>query len=149
MRTGVPHNGGMRFASRKGWSCARSERGWSLIELLITMMIVSILVAIAVPLWHDMRERGYVAVMQSDLRNMAISQEAFFIDNEYYAATLPVLEGKGFQSSAAVELQIAEATRVGWSAWATHPGTVQQCHLFVGFAAPLGTATRNGLISCA
>jgi prepilin-type N-terminal cleavage/methylation domain-containing protein len=139
----------MRFVPGVPGMSARSQRGWSLIELLTTMMIVSILVAITVPLWHDMRERGYVAVMQSDLRNMAISQESFFIDNEYYAATLPSLEGKGFQSSAAVELRIAEATRVGWSVSATHPGTTQQCHLFVGFAAPVGTATRNGLISCA
>jgi type IV pilus assembly protein PilE len=127
----------------------RSQRGWSLIELLTTMMIVSILAAIAVPAWHGMRERGYVAVMQSDLRNMAVTQEAFFIDNEYYAATLPQLEGKGFQSSAWVEFQVIEATRVGWSVSATHPGTSQECHLFVGFAAPLGTATRNGVISCA
>lgn len=115
---------------------------------MITTAIVAILVTIAIPLWHSMRERGYVALMQADLRNLAVTQETFFIDNEYYATSVAELAAKGFRSSPYVQFLISEATRGGWSASVSHPGTQQQCYLFVGFAAPVGAATTNGVVTC-
>ena len=129
------------------WFGPRS--GFTLVELMITTAIVAILVTIAIPLWHSMRERGYAALMQADLRNLAVTQETFFIDNEYYATSVSELVAKGFRSSAYVQFLITEATRSGWSAAVTHPGTSQQCYLYVGFAAPVGAATMNGVITCA
>ena len=122
--------------------------GFTLVELMITTAMVAILATLAVPLWHDMRERGFVAVMQADLRNLAVTQESFFFDNEYYASEVNDLVNKGFVGSAAVQYAISEATRTGWSATVSHPGTTQRCYLFVGFAAPVGSATRNGVIDC-
>lgn len=133
---------------KPGGQCG-ANRGFTLIELMITTAIVAILVTIAIPLWHSMRERGFVALMQADLRNLSVTQETFFIDNDYYAPTVSQLEAKGFRSSGSVAFVIAEATRTGWSATVSHPGTGQECHLFVGFAAPVGSATRNGVIDCA
>jgi Tfp pilus assembly protein PilE len=115
---------------------------------MITTAIVAILATLAIPLWHSMRERGFVALMQADLRNLAVTQETFFIDNEYYAPGVPELEQQGFRSSPAVYFQITEATRSGWSAAVSHPGTARECYLYVGFAAPVGPATRNGVIAC-
>jgi type IV pilus assembly protein PilE len=126
----------------------RAKNGFTLIELMITTALVGILATLAVPLWHGMRERGLVAVMQADLRNLAVTQESFFIDHEYYASEVSALVNRGFRGTAAVQYSISEATRTGWSATVSHPGTSRRCHLFVGFAAPVGTATRNGVMDC-
>lgn len=124
------------------------RRGFTLVELMITTAVVAILATLAIPLWHNMRERGYMALMQADLRNLAVTQETFFIENEAYAASVNELVAKGFRQSPAVQFVITEATRGGWSASVSHPGTPQQCYLFVGLAAPVGAATANGVVTC-
>lgn len=60
------------------------QQGFSLIELLVTLAIVSVLTAIAVPQFQDYRKQGYDARAQADLRNVAIAQEAYFISSERY-----------------------------------------------------------------
>jgi hypothetical protein len=36
----------------------------------------------------------------------------------------------------------------GWSATVSHIATPRQCHLFVGAAAPVGSATEAGVMDC-
>jgi hypothetical protein len=47
-----------------------------------------------------------------------------------------------------VTLTVDEATPMGWSATAASANTFQKCYLFVGTAAPVGSATIEGNISC-
>ena len=75
------------------------ERGFTLIELLVTVAIIGILASIAVPAFSDYKRRAFDAAARSDLRNAAIAEEAYFVDNNKYvtcahpAECISVLDG--------------------------------------------------------
>lgn len=124
------------------------RRGFTLIELLIALTIVGLLMAIAVPMLGYVRERAYITSMKSDLRNLAVMEESYFYDHSFYTANLGTLEARGFLASRGVTVQIREAVPTGWSATVSHYATPRQCHLFVGAAAPVGSATEAGVTDC-
>ena len=101
---------------------------------------------IAVPKFANTKEKAYVGEMKSDLRNLATAEEAFFYDSTYYTTSLVALNN--FTPSAGVTITVNEATPLGWSATASHSQTPRQCYLFSGGAAPVGSATVEGRISC-
>ena len=130
-------------------TCRRRRRpGFVLIELLVAVTIVTLLVAIAIPLWHDIRERSFLTAMRSDLRNVAVMQESYFYDHSAYSPSVAALSAMGFSPSPSVQIQIHEATRIGWSVSAWHTATLRQCYLYVGFAAPVGSASESGATDC-
>jgi type IV pilus assembly protein PilA len=62
----------------------RDERGFTLIELMIVIAIIGILAAIAIPQFSSYRKRAYNSAAQSDLKNAATAEEAYFVDNSTY-----------------------------------------------------------------
>ena len=58
--------------------------GFTLIELLIVIAIIGILSATAIPQYADYKKRAFDSRAKSDLTNVAIAQEAYFIDAEKY-----------------------------------------------------------------
>ena len=65
-----------------------NEKGFTLIELMIVIAIIGILAAIAIPQFSAYRTRSYNSVAESDLRNAATAQEAFYVDNQRYCNTI-------------------------------------------------------------
>jgi len=63
-------------------------RGFTLTELLITMMIVGILASIAVPAYTDYITESRRARATQLLAELANRQEQFMLDNKTYARTL-------------------------------------------------------------
>lgn len=61
-----------------------NKNGFTLLELLVALTIVSIITAIAIPQYQEYRKRGFDIRASSDLRNIAIAQEAHFLENEKY-----------------------------------------------------------------
>jgi type IV pilus assembly protein PilA len=59
--------------------------GFTLVELLVTLAIVSILLVLAVPLYLGFQERGNTAVAEANVRAAVPAVETFFSDHQTYA----------------------------------------------------------------
>ena len=93
--------------------------GFTLIELLIVVVIIGILAAIAIPQFTSTREKAFDAAAQSDIRNMMTAEEAYFFNNQAYAAASVAaggeadLDGDGtpdFQASTNIVLTVTAYT---------------------------------------
>lgn len=66
-------------------STARQHRGFTLIEVMITVAIVAILAAIAVPSYRDYVLRGQIVDATNELSGMRANMERYFQDNRQYS----------------------------------------------------------------
>jgi len=62
----------------------KSEKGFTLIELMIVVAIIGILAAIAIPQFAEYRIRAFNSSAQADLRNIMTAQEAAYADTQTY-----------------------------------------------------------------
>ena len=62
----------------------KSQKGFTLVELMIVVAIIGILAAIAIPQFAAYRQRAYNSAAESDLRNAKTSLEAYYSDNQKY-----------------------------------------------------------------
>jgi type IV pilus assembly protein PilE len=63
----------------------RSTRGFTLIEVVITVAIVAILAAVALPSYRDYVTRGYIPEATSQLGTLQVRLEQYYQDNRTYA----------------------------------------------------------------
>ncbi len=127
----------------------RGSTGFTLIELLIVVVIIGILASLAVPKFANTKEKSYLATMRSDLRNVAVAEEAYFADAiTYYDGPVPGggLSYSGPSSGVTITLQDVGAS--GWAARATHVATAKACAIFLGTAPPLAPAVESGTVAC-
>ena len=87
---------------RKGAGTA----GFTLIELLVVIAVIGILASIAIPQFDSYRRKGFDADVQANARNMAISQEAYFVDNNTYTTSVADLKSFGYVESSNVKADI-------------------------------------------
>lgn len=67
------------------------ERGFTLIELMITVVIVAILASVALPSYQNQMQKTRRADAYDCLLNAAQRQENFFYQNNSYASTIAAL----------------------------------------------------------
>jgi type IV pilus assembly protein PilE len=60
------------------------EAGFTLIELMVTVAIIGVLTAIALPIYSDYVLRGRITDAVSGLSDMRVKMEQFFQDNRTY-----------------------------------------------------------------
>ncbi len=75
----------------KGLQLARSEQGFTLIELMVVVVIVAILMAIALPSYTDYVNKGRRSDAMSALLDVANRQEQFMLDRNTYTTTMTQL----------------------------------------------------------
>src|ERR687896_2668959 len=60
------------------------DKGFTLIELMVVVLIIAILIAIAIPTFLGARRRAQDRAAQSSLRNTVTAAKAIFTDDETY-----------------------------------------------------------------
>ena len=76
----------------------RDDRGFTLIELMVVVLIIAILIAIAIPTFLGLRRRAQDRAAQSNLRNGLTAGKAFYTDDETYVG-FTAAEGETIEPS--------------------------------------------------
>lgn len=110
------------------------EAGFSLVELLVVIVIISILAAIAIPVFFRQREKGFHAQVVSALKNGATTMQAWATENEgdytpeppggnsagNQAGDMVWLRSKDWRGAEDVTVDIVEADGNGFCLEGTH-----------------------------
>lgn len=117
------------ISSYGGEGVKRDEGGFSLIELLIVIVIMSLLAAIAIPLFLSQRERAWAAQTVTALRNAATAMDAAAVSSggDYATFTIPQLvaeEGLKY-SQGVVNLRVESANSQGFCLSAEHTSSLE------------------------
>jgi prepilin-type N-terminal cleavage/methylation domain-containing protein len=124
---------------------ADSRVGFTLIEILVVLLVMGILAGLAYARLQSSKDKAVVAGMTSDLHAIAEEQEAYYIQKRFYSPTIDSLNANPSPGNVIV---IVDGTASGWSGSVSNPNVVKQCYIFVGTAAPIGSATNDGVINC-
>ncbi|MDB4886326.1 MAG: putative pilin [Gemmatimonadetes bacterium] len=123
------------------------RKGFTLIELMITVVIIGVLAGIAVPKFNGSRRKAYISAMRSDLRNLVPAQELFYADSARYALDQSHLNVKPSNG-----MTITLSAGPGyWSATARHEQVTDgfTCAIAVNTQNPLAPAAPDGQSACA
>ena len=122
----------------------RRRTGFTLVELLVVIVIISLLASVALFRSWRSREKAFIATMQSDLRGLVIAQEQLRADSAEYTRDLALLAGVRPSANVTIDIDAADATT--WHAVARHPGTSTVCEMTGGAGAP---GANQGSATCA
>lgn len=95
-----------------------NQKGFSLIELLIVMLVISVLATIAIASYPYMRAKSGDAAAKSDLKNAAIVQEDYYATNQTYADQTDF--DAGFSGTENVTVTVVSADVGGYEMSANH-----------------------------
>jgi type IV pilus assembly protein PilA len=62
----------------------QDDKGFTLIELMVVVLIIAILIAIAIPTFLGLRERAQDRAAQAELRDGLTAAKAYYTDDESY-----------------------------------------------------------------
>lgn len=109
----------------------RQSKGFTLIELMVAVAIVGILASIAVPAFASYRDSAFDSRSASDLRNIMVAEEGYFVDNETYTNDINDLQGVLVSEGVVFNLNVP--TPDSWEGTFWHPaGTSTFCYESVG-----------------
>src|SRR4030042_5847401 len=82
--------GGSMAGERKLVMCAGKRKGFSLVELLVAVSVISLVMAILVPVLATARSQACGAICQSNLRQLFLANTGYTLENDgYYVPAAP------------------------------------------------------------
>jgi general secretion pathway protein G len=91
VRRSAKREGGSRFAAKAG-----PERGFTLVELLVVISLISILAAMGLVQYKNSITRTQEATLKTDLFRMRDAIDQYYADKGKYPATLDALVSDGY-----------------------------------------------------
>jgi prepilin-type N-terminal cleavage/methylation domain-containing protein len=73
----------------------RDDRGFSLIEVLVIVVLIGILSGLAISQYASFRARGFDSTVAAAVRGVATGEEAYYAHNQAYAPSLAALDTIG------------------------------------------------------
>lgn len=129
----------------------KSKQGFTLIELMITVAIIAILGAVALPSYQDYLMRGRLPEAYNELSALRAKLEQHYLDNRTYegacapGSVAPLPTGKFFAYSCTLAAATFTATATGVAAQGTggFTYTINESNVRKTTAAPAGYNTSN------
>src|SRR5882724_1384969 len=109
---------------------ASSNRGFTLLELMVVIAVVGILAAIAIQQFSLYRSRATDASMRSDLKNAALAMESYYGEFLDYPASVNAIQLVGFRKSTGITLTITVPTTSTFTLNAAMPNGTQPSFTF-------------------
>ena len=137
-----------------------AKRGFTLVELLFAIVIISILTAMGSATLYRAKNAAYLAVMESDLRNLIGAQEEYYASTSVYFTNDPNNEEGATYTKSASALDFTPSENVvvrirannrGWSARAEHENRSPAkfyCAVYIGDVKAFDPAVEEGVIAC-
>ncbi len=97
----------------------KSNRGFTLIELMITVAIVGILSSIAYPSYQNYVRQSYRSDAYNGLTSLADQQEVYYLQNRGYAADMATLGAATTTKEGLYTLAVAATTTSSYTLTAT------------------------------
>lgn len=97
----------------------RSKAGFTLIEMMITLVVLAVLAAVAIPSYSLFVERARRSEAREALSDIAARQEQFFSDNKFYATNLIAVGATAATENGYYAISIPVSTSLSYTLRAT------------------------------
>jgi prepilin-type N-terminal cleavage/methylation domain-containing protein len=94
-----------------------NRQGFTLIELMIVVVIISFLASIGIPKYQASKAKAYITAMKTDLRNLVNAEESYYADSAKFTTDVTQLS---FKASSGVSAPVITVGPGSWSATNSH-----------------------------